>query len=535
MGNSNSAQQLPQRSISFLEEKDIIKVTFEFHTPIVGVDMAPTLYIKNLGTCIIEWFRETNSDPTKTYKKEETSSISLYNGLSYVPTSDDLNYRLRLRVVLFDDEFYLKTGKCFCKDIITKPVIQMPTSIPRRTIVSNMDDNILDYRQKTRLLLTYYKPDFVFSIGSYTLTYRGIKSHTLPDLDFISYSVYRKRLIYRELIQSDIDMLSLQNVELTEYNDWNLDLSKIGYSNISHILDTTNSGNCIFYKRSKFSRFSDTKIIELEYDDTVFKTVQQTISNFGESPNEEVDVTRLKRLCEAQQEKIRKNTLPSLCSIAEFEMKDNAELLKVFNHELLEDRKSTRLRPQILFDQLNVLVINFALHSLSDVDETIQLEKNFDLETNFLLTQLVAIFKCFTNYIATRIQQQPKLRLGMTLCGNIGVNNKDTILHKFITSRFGFTSPYRVITGDEFNFISNYTHGSLYSSNLIYFSCDHFQPISIVSSSVQVAQESIIPQQDSEVQLSFPNETFVCDEPMLKCEIQWIDPYVQPEPKNDKI
>ena len=527
MGNSSS-----NREITLVEEKDVIRVDFEFPTPIVGVDMSPILHVKYPGTCIIEWFRETEElDAPKRasmsinqndHSIDDSDSISLYNGLCYVPTNEDLTYKLRLKIILFDDEYYLQTGKCFCKEIITKPVIQMPSSVPRRTLIMNPDENILDYRAKTRLLLTYYKPDFSFSVGSYTLSYIKHVLHpvTIPELDFIKYSVYRRRLIYREIIQSDVDVLALQNISSAEYHEWNLDLSKIGYSNINHITEIE-TGNCTFYKRSKFSRFNDTKVTELEYDDSVFKTLVSTLMEIGNFTEDQINLQQLKSIASLHSERM-KSGLPSICSLVEFEMKDNAEILKVFNHELNEDKKNTKLRPNILFDQVSVLSINFSLHSLYVIEQESLGE---EVNMKFLLLQIISLFRNIRSYIASRVQQQPKLRLGITFCGNIGTNTEDTILHKYIENQFGFTDPYKVITGDEFKFLSNFDHTKRYNSNHIWFSKEHFQTTSIVSGTVQVPQLSIVPQDDSENELAFPNENFVCEEPMLKCEIQWIDPY----------
>ncbi|KAL9653892.1 hypothetical protein ABK040_012951 [Willaertia magna] len=491
---------------------DIIQIELESTTPIVGIEIQPLITLKYNGGCIFEWFRIENNN----------NLISLSDSCNYNPQIEDLNYKLLFKIILIDDEYYLKYGKCFSKEIITKPVVNIPNNLPKKIYLNNDKDKILDYKLKTKILLTYYKPDYNFTIGSYNLKIKN----KINNLDFIYYKIYRMKLLYKEIIINDCDCFGLQNITSDEYNEWNLELSKIGYSNIAH-LNNLNIGNVTFYKRAKFSRFYDLNLLFDIENELELNYLNDLLFYF-----KNINLNNLKKYTNLLNNLILNKEIPSICSFIEFEMKDNSEICKVFNHLLIND-KIVEERPTIVMDQLNYLFLNINLFSLKDLKIIIEEEE----EDIFYLLQLIYIIKYVQKYIQKRSLQNPKLLLSTILVGNI---NQNEYLQKYLENN-QYINIYKYILQNDVKFISKHYNNQFTNyKHAIYFSKDHFQILKILTSTILNEKSFTDNQQhllatiptttntllkDYHEYISYPNEYFVGDEPFLKSEIQWLDPY----------
>ncbi|KAL0477500.1 carbon catabolite repressor protein [Acrasis kona] len=320
-----------------------ILIELENNTPIVGIEIVPSIEVTRMGACIFEWHRmpalgvtSSNADSTTDLVlaggASSGSNISIdvqsiksripvliSQGANYTPTNDDVHHKLRFSVVLIGNHKTNQHGVTASSHIVRKEVlmraaIPLPEKTPARKWVKNkilVKAKRMHYpplsHDRVQYSLSYHQKriNCRFKVLSYDLfgddVLRIIKAktdknspqyvNTLPRCpSFVTTEVYRRKVLYRELVSYNADLMCLQRVNAREYDRWYLDLSKIGYSGLFKAQqqqkapsedmeatidysDQSKFGCAILYRRSRFNRVKDW-VIKLS-DECIKSSVDQ--------------------------------------------------------------------------------------------------------------------------------------------------------------------------------------------------------------------------------------------------------------------
>lgn len=244
----------------------LITIELENRIPIVGIPMKPKITFSSLGGCIFQWYRLPSTTTTNNWTDDEflQQCQLISQSVDYTPTSLDVQHSLLFCVHL------LITQQGVQKYIITDPCIPLPSHPPHRNWIALQQ--FIPTLPPTTKLKTFTS----FSIDSQTLEKRfTILSYCLCNElisnfkqkysqcpSFVFSSLFRSKVVLKELFMYSSDLMCLQNVEDGKnYDDMYLEVSKNGYSGVFDVIKNNSKqekyfGLTMLYKRSKLNKIN---------------------------------------------------------------------------------------------------------------------------------------------------------------------------------------------------------------------------------------------------------------------------------------
>jgi CCR4-NOT transcription complex subunit 6 len=275
-----------------------VKVTLTSSTPVVGCELNPWLRVipqrplqPPNHTVNFTWYREssyfTDTLQNNNQAHSGTSNLSgvalekpskcvrLRSARTYIPSLEDLGFRLRLETVVVDGSTGARLSKV--NIIVTDPVITSPAPCPRRTISleASLKFRNLNFESQS-------SNDGNFSVLSY-----NVLADIYASRDIYSYCPpwaltweYRRQNLLSEIVRYNADIMCLQEVQSDHFeNFFKPEFEKRGYSvfykkktkEVYTANQYTIDGCATFFKRN---RFKEIWKYELEFDKSALSVVE---------------------------------------------------------------------------------------------------------------------------------------------------------------------------------------------------------------------------------------------------------------------
>jgi hypothetical protein len=341
--------------------------------------------------------------------------------------------------------------------LITKPAIPLPDKTPSRKWLKNKIlvkakrkyyPPLTDNRFQYSLTFQQSQNNCRFKVLSYDLfgdsVLKSMKSRTdksiimhrhstmaenpLPDCpSYVMTEVYRRKVLYRELVSYNADLVCLQCVNAKEYDRWYLDLSKLGYSGLfkAHnptssqqgedieaaidYSDTSKFGSAILYKRARFNRIKDW-IVKLTNDGStqafLNKLAQDRIIN-DQRKNECMDY-------------MRSNIVVGM--IMELEFKDSTEMIDYMKQYTVRGTEGV-VYP---YSDLKLLV--------ACVKVEIPNSRDPDLTKLLSLLQAHVVTERLEAIINEQEYEKNKVKTSVIIGGNFA-QDRNSLVYRFLSSR----------------------------------------------------------------------------------------------------
>ncbi|XP_003488973.2 2',5'-phosphodiesterase 12 [Bombus impatiens] len=218
-------------------------------------------------------FEGTNIDKSKSifnwYKNEKNKWIHVGEGFLYIPRSSDLGCRLKISCIPKNN---VESGPL--TEIASNNIVEIG---PGLCLFNTRHAFTKDKLSGKSFRVTSY--NILANVYSET----SVSKETLyPYCPYYALSMdYRKLLILKELIGYNSDIICLQEVDNSVYeNDLQMSLSILNYGSIYNLKNDLREGLAIFYNKDRFDQLScDYKVISQNTDLDEFNTVWMQIQN----------------------------------------------------------------------------------------------------------------------------------------------------------------------------------------------------------------------------------------------------------------
>jgi mRNA deadenylase 3'-5' endonuclease subunit Ccr4 len=271
---------------------------------------------------------------------KERKGVLVCQGVNYTPQQTDVGHLLKFSVTFIGYKHSITSY------VETQATIPLPARTPARKWILAEESDVSTKDSTNSSMYSIYDATVSskFSIMSYNITGKRLiqllkmkqtakevkdrqtalelrdSSFNLPNCpDYVFTDVYRKKLLLREILSYNSDIICIQSMHEQLYNEWYMELSKSGYSGLFKntfntapppdskkpadgdldYCDNSKFGSCILYRRGKFNKNKEW-IVKLDSDADITSLLNKLALDHcitSAEKNNIIDQCRTNRTC----------------------------------------------------------------------------------------------------------------------------------------------------------------------------------------------------------------------------------------------
>lgn len=365
---------------------------------------------------------------------KERKGVLVCQGVNYTPQQTDVGHVLKFSVTFIGYKHSITSY------VETQCTIPLPARTPARKWLMAEEELSKDSTNSSIYSIYDAAVSSKFSILSYNITGKNLlqllrlkqtakevkdrqttielrdSSFNYPNCpDYVFTDVYRKKLLLREILSYNSDIICLQSMHEQLYNEWYMDLSKGGYSGVFkntfanapasdsdkkqsdgdlNYYDSGKLGSCILYRRGKFNKNKEW-IVQLECDADVTSLLNKLALDHcitSEEKNNIIDQCRTNRNCGI---------------IFELDFKDIYDIMQ----------KLQKKSPTLDFNSMMLLFVSVNIYQ-QDIDDH-QKQSLSPLERGIIcLIQVHLIIRKIQTIMKDESYNQKGIRVGIVITGD---------------------------------------------------------------------------------------------------------------------